>query len=630
MSDQSCQQAPPNDHDHSVEASHHHPPPLQTYYHQIRSLLGKRDYGVNETSAPVEVSTVAGSSDLATSNSNYPNIVVDDASDFAQQTKNGQGNIFTVDGATDRASRRWAKPVAAIFIHAGAGYHSAANEEHHLKACSEAARVSMKALKGGRSAIEAVEAAIKILENKEITNAGYGSNLAIDGTVECDATVVDHFGRSGACGAVPNVKNPIALARIILETSNKPLSLRRVPPNLLVGEGARDFARDAGVDLVTNDDLISKNSRDRFIRWRDDLRRAEGRDMLTTPSGQGESPPQLDQDPRKEHTNAILTGTWNEGQPDSPGGGSPWLPPHPRSPISTPSPATGTPLASPKPMPERSPLSFLGASVSHKRQRFLPTHSDEYTDDYTGDSSPTPDPSGNQTSRPSPISSYIPPHDGASDEPDAASEALTSGASCRRPYYGENGNSADVDEDQITDTVGAIAIDQSGRMAAGSSSGGIGMKHRGRIGPAALVGVGTAVIPADADDVSVAAVTSGTGEHMATTLASQRCAERIYQGSVRGPDGRDVPCEDESAVLASFIENDFLGHPGVRESASPGAIGAMAVKKAPGGYYLYFAHNTESFALASMGSNDASPACVMSRIHEGGGGVAQGARKIRT
>ena len=44
----------------------------------------------------------------------------------------------------------------------------------------------------------------KVLEDKEITNAGFGSNLSIDGTVECDATVVDHLGRSGACGAVPS------------------------------------------------------------------------------------------------------------------------------------------------------------------------------------------------------------------------------------------------------------------------------------------------------------------------------------------------------------------------------------------------------------------------------------------
>jgi hypothetical protein len=92
--------------------------------------------------------------------------------------------------------------ICAIFVHAGAGFHSFANEKHHLSACQDAAKVAMTILKNGGDATDAVEMAIKVLEDREITNAGYGSNLAIDGTVECDATIVDHLGRSGAVGAV--------------------------------------------------------------------------------------------------------------------------------------------------------------------------------------------------------------------------------------------------------------------------------------------------------------------------------------------------------------------------------------------------------------------------------------------
>lgn len=60
----------------------------------------------------------------------------------------------------------------------------------------------MAVLRAGGSAVDAVEMAIVALENHEITNAGYGSNLTMNGFVECDATIVDHLGRSGAVGAV--------------------------------------------------------------------------------------------------------------------------------------------------------------------------------------------------------------------------------------------------------------------------------------------------------------------------------------------------------------------------------------------------------------------------------------------
>lgn len=60
----------------------------------------------------------------------------------------------------------------------------------------------MAVLRAGGKAVDAVEMAIKVLEDREITNAGYGSNLALDGHVEGDAVVVDHHGRSGGVGAI--------------------------------------------------------------------------------------------------------------------------------------------------------------------------------------------------------------------------------------------------------------------------------------------------------------------------------------------------------------------------------------------------------------------------------------------
>lgn len=184
--------------------------------------------------------------------------------------------------------------------------------------------------------------------------------------------------------------------------------------------------------------------------------------------------------------------------------------------------------------------------------------------------------------------------------------------------------------DSITDTVGAIAIDMYGNIACGASSGGIGMKHRGRIGPAALVGIGASVIPADPDDperTTVATVTSGTGEHMGTTMAASVCSNRIFFSQRRTPGGGTEQVTEDEA-LRGFIERDFMGHPSVRNSQSTGAIGMLSVKRTVDGVWLYYGHNTDSFAIASMSSEDAKPSCSMSRSR-GSGTIAQGGKGIR-
>ncbi|KAG9245538.1 nucleophile aminohydrolase [Calycina marina] len=546
-----------------------------------------------------------------------------------------------MDGPSERRvpKQQTGPCVSAIFVHAGAGYHSTTNEHIHLGACNDAAKIAMRILKQGGTAVDAVEAAIKVLEDKEITNAGFGSNLSIDGIVECDATVVDHLGRSGACGAAAQVKNPVSLARSILDMSSRPLSLRRVPPNLLVGQGATDFAREQGIPVVPYEVLVSKNARDRYFRWKEDLRRAEGerrsprnsRAVSEEDSMEAEYERLLQSKQRRDHANALINGTWNEGQPDSPSPPSPSV--HhsssagghffksPHTPSRSPS---GSPVkrsrrdTSDAPSRVRSLLSASPATGTSSFEVHASADSMIFESPESGRSRPGSD----GPCSPEPRLEF---DSGISVPPplDLAQEGTAETRAVETLFKGQ-------EDDIITDTVGAIAIDMYGHIAAASSSGGIGMKHRGRVGPAALVGVGSAVIPADEDDmdqVCVAAVTSGTGEHMATTMASQKCAERLYHNKKRARGGADVEATEEEA-LEAFIKVDFMAHPGVSGSNSAGAIGVMAVKKTPFGYFLHYAHNTDSFAIAAMGSNEKAPLCVMSRIGDHNS-VVQGGHKIR-
>ncbi|KAH7888519.1 nucleophile aminohydrolase [Phlebopus sp. FC_14] len=98
----------------------------------------------------------------------------------------------------------------------------------------------------------------------------YGSNLTMEGAVECDAAIMD--GKTGdfaSVGAVSGVKNPIMLANAILEHSREPDLLGRIRPMTLVSSGAHSFATKHGLQTVSPENMISPRATDDWKKWMD-------------------------------------------------------------------------------------------------------------------------------------------------------------------------------------------------------------------------------------------------------------------------------------------------------------------------------------------------------------------------
>ena len=88
--------------------------------------------------------------------------------------------------------------------------------------CPRACIAAMDCIKAGQHATRAVQAAIKVMEDTEFTNAGIGSNLSERGIVEGDANIVDERGLSGACGAVPGKLCPDSAYLLTWSTAHVP------------------------------------------------------------------------------------------------------------------------------------------------------------------------------------------------------------------------------------------------------------------------------------------------------------------------------------------------------------------------------------------------------------------------
>lgn len=154
-----------------------------------------------------------------------------------------------------------------IAVHVGAGSHSEYLAPSYQKTCKEACKAALVLLQEGCNSIQAITAAVSVLEDCPLTNAGIGSNLTIKRTIECDAGIMEGSGLNfGSVGALCNIKNPVQVARKILEEQNKGLSCGRVPPCTLVGSGAFDWAASNGFKYFSDNELVTRSAERQYTK----------------------------------------------------------------------------------------------------------------------------------------------------------------------------------------------------------------------------------------------------------------------------------------------------------------------------------------------------------------------------
>ncbi|MEQ1474576.1 MAG: isoaspartyl peptidase/L-asparaginase [Candidatus Acidiferrum sp.] len=150
----------------------------------------------------------------------------------------------------------------SLIVHGGAWDIPDAAVPACKSGCERALAAGWRILELGGSALDAIEAAAVILEDDPVFDAGYGSHLNLDGRVECDAIVMDGATlRAGAVATLQHVRNPVRLARKVLENC---------PHMMLVAEGAERFAHEQGIKLCAPEELITEAEREAWSKCKVD------------------------------------------------------------------------------------------------------------------------------------------------------------------------------------------------------------------------------------------------------------------------------------------------------------------------------------------------------------------------
>jgi beta-aspartyl-peptidase (threonine type) len=341
-----------------------------------------------------------------------------------------------------------------LLVHGGAWAIPADAAQAHEAGVGKALEAGYRILAVGGTALDAVEAAVTVLEDDPTFDAGRGSFLTSDGRVQLDALLMDG-GRmkAGGVACVERLRNPIQAARLVLEQS---------PHVYFVGEGAERFAAAHGMALIDNGELVLPRERERLAHAK--ARHAAGLEDETF-SGPEAIPTHVLQDDKSPET-AFNRGGISSG-----------------------------------------PGTKMGA-------------------------------------------------------PGLASETRESTDSPR-------------DNTDSHDTVGAVAIDVRGNLAAATSTGGTLNKTPGRVGDSSLIGCGCY-----ADNLSAAVSLTGWGEPIMKLVLGKWATDRVAAGTAPEIAAREA---------ISYLYNRLGGHGGIILLGPDGRFG--------------LAHNTPAMAwgLATPG-----------------------------
>jgi beta-aspartyl-peptidase (threonine type) len=151
------------------------------------------------------------------------------------------------------------KKQPVLLIHGGAWAMPDDAIAAHERGISNALAAGYALLERGASAVDAVEAAVAVMEDDDTFDAGRGSFLTQDGRVQMDALLMNGANlRTGGVACVERLRNPIRAARLVLDHS---------PHVYFVGTGAERFARQHGMALIDNTELIVPRERERLMEF---------------------------------------------------------------------------------------------------------------------------------------------------------------------------------------------------------------------------------------------------------------------------------------------------------------------------------------------------------------------------